>query len=321
MRPCASYGKETTDSHFGRAGFPLQGFLLHTSRSSTNETGELEFEPIKTVSHFFSEHGVEANHHFTLTCFQQWLGRQTTEDAYDSKKLERLMIFSDGHSAQNWSVNVFGNMVRIVNGFKLSGFFPELKWLGFAKSVAGHGKSGNILILVFCLIVFVELDGEFSCPKGLIRKRSKVGGAVGPNQSNPTTGSGVAYEVVNYLNASRLFSPQFRPSKPDLQDFTLKKRYAVYANVANTEFGMFGYLSHVLTSSIAKMNPVTGTRKMLAVKFLYDEDGLFDELNAHCFYSYDDMQFERNPNVIELDKADSLLNSSVSDNVRNRLRL
>ena len=68
------------------------------------------------------------------------------------------------------------------------------------------------------------------------------------------------------------------------------------------------------------MLPVNGTRKVLAIKYLF-EDGLFDETNAHCFSSYDDMQYERNPNVIELITADSLLNSSVSDVVRNRLSL
>ena len=98
MAPTATFGVETGNAHFGRAAFPLQGWL-----SMTNNLTELgERKPIKLVTHFIAENGVAPNHHFTLTAFAQWLDLQVTEEQYDSSRLEKLVLLSDGSSSQNW---------------------------------------------------------------------------------------------------------------------------------------------------------------------------------------------------------------------------
>ena len=98
MAPTATFGIETGNAHFGRAAFPLQGWL-----SMTNELKEIgERKPVKMVTHFIAENGVSPNHHFTLTAFAQWLDLQITEDQYDSSKLEKLVLLSDGSASQNW---------------------------------------------------------------------------------------------------------------------------------------------------------------------------------------------------------------------------
>ena len=98
MAPTATFGIETGNAHFGRAAFPLQGWLSMTNNLTEGE----ERKPIKLVTHFIAENGIAANHHFTLTAFAQWLDLQVTEDQYDSSRLEKLVLLSDGSSSQNW---------------------------------------------------------------------------------------------------------------------------------------------------------------------------------------------------------------------------
>ena len=98
MAPTATFGVETGNAHFGRAAFPLQGWLSMTNNLTEGE----ERKPIKLVTHFIAENGIAANHHFTLTAFAQWLDLQVTEDQYDSSRLEKLVLLSDGSSSQNW---------------------------------------------------------------------------------------------------------------------------------------------------------------------------------------------------------------------------
>ena len=98
MAPTATFGVETGNAHFGRAAFPLQGWLSMTNDLKEDE----ERKPIKMVTHFIAENGVAPNHHFTLTAFAQWLDLQVIEDQYDSSRLEKLVLLSDGSASQNW---------------------------------------------------------------------------------------------------------------------------------------------------------------------------------------------------------------------------
>ena len=137
MAPCAQYGIETGNQHFTRPSFPLQGWLCWTNDMPTEGTPN----PIKTVNHVFADHGVKANHHYTLTAFGEWLNCQITEDAYDCSRLKKMVIVSDGCAGQNWSHQIFGHLVRLVNNMKTcpDRFFPNLKELIVLKTVAGHG--------------------------------------------------------------------------------------------------------------------------------------------------------------------------------------
>ena len=60
MKPSASFGIETTDAHFSRAGFPLQGWMLWTTKV-IEENNQTEIVPMKTVTHFLAEDGVKSN--------------------------------------------------------------------------------------------------------------------------------------------------------------------------------------------------------------------------------------------------------------------
>ena len=98
MAPTASFGVETGNAHFGRAAFPLQGWL-----SMTNDMSEVgERKPVKMVTHFIAENGVAPNHHFTLTAFDQLLELLVVEDQFDASQLEKLVLLSDGCASQNW---------------------------------------------------------------------------------------------------------------------------------------------------------------------------------------------------------------------------
>ena len=136
MAPCAQSGIETGDQHFTRPSFPLQGWLCWTNDSTTGLP-----RPIKTVNHVFGHHGFKANHHYTLAAFGQFLNLQVDEDSYDSSRLKKMVIVSDGCSGQNWSHQIFGHLVRLINNYKTcpGRFFPELKELIVVKTVAGHG--------------------------------------------------------------------------------------------------------------------------------------------------------------------------------------
>ena len=234
MAPCAQFGIETGDQHFTRPSFPLQGWL-----SWTNDMTPDAPNPIKTVTHVFGQHGEKANHHFTLSAFGMWLNRQVDENAYDSARLRKMVIVSDGCAGQNWSHQVFGHLVRLVNNMKVcpGRFFPELKELIVVKTVAGHGMIYSQYTLTLCLIGKSELDGEFSHPKGVVREKSYHGGAVGPTPANPTTGLGTATALMDHLTSHRLFSPQFTPGEKDTAGFTLVKRYASLLNSTQNQFG------------------------------------------------------------------------------------
>ena len=136
MAPCAQFGIETGDQHFTRPSFPLQGWLCWTNDMTPGAPN-----PVKTVNHVFGHHGTKANHHFTLAAFSLWLNRQVIENAFDSSRLRKMVIVSDGCAGQNWSHQVFGHLARLVNNMKVcpGRFFRELKELIIVKTVAGHG--------------------------------------------------------------------------------------------------------------------------------------------------------------------------------------
>ena len=138
MAPTAQFGLETGDQHFSRPSFPLQGWLCWTNDMTSGAP-----KPIKMVTHVLGHHGSKANHHFTLAAFSLWLNRQLEEDSYNSSKLQKMVIVSDGCAGQNWSHQVFGHLVRLIDNMKIcpGRFFPELKEVIVVKTVAGHGMS------------------------------------------------------------------------------------------------------------------------------------------------------------------------------------
>ena len=75
----------------------------------------------------------------------------TEETAFDVTKLEKLVLVCDGSEAQNWSVQVMGNLVRRFREVQDRGFFGNLKSLLFIKKSPGHGK-------VHALLIFLQLN-------------------------------------------------------------------------------------------------------------------------------------------------------------------
>ena len=89
-------------------------------------------------------------------------------------------------------------------------------------NLAGHGKS--------------ELDGEFTHPKSCIRQEIQRLGAVGPEESNTTTGLSGANDIVRFLENHALFSPQFelKEHRPDRRGFTMKRRFVKKADLTKS---------------------------------------------------------------------------------------
>ena len=199
--------------------------------------------PIKMVNHVFAHHGVKANHHFTLAAFSLWLNRQVDEDSYNSSRLRKMVIVSDGCSGQNWSHQVFGHLARLIKNMKEcpDRYFPELKELIVVKTVAGHGMLHSQITFTSLFVGKSELDGEFSHPKNVVRDKSFHGAGVGPTPSNPTTGLGTATALMDQFATHRLFSPQFTPGEKDTSGFTLVKRYASLLDPDQSRFGKFNF--------------------------------------------------------------------------------
>lgn len=148
--------------------------------------------------------------------------------------------YSDGCEGQQWSISVFAHLVRQVNVARLNGYYQNVRSLTYLKTAgklihnlfnyliifcqAGHGKS--------------ELDGEFTHPKSAIRREVQRLGAVGPEESNSSTGLAGANAIVGFLENHELFSPQFelKERKPDRRGYTMKRRYAKKADL-NQKFG------------------------------------------------------------------------------------
>ena len=130
------YGRETADQHYGRGSLSLQSVMTHANRYYE----EVDSIPVKTVHHFFGPHSADANHHFTITVLDQYINLVTEETAFDVTSLEKLVLVCDGSEAQNWSVQVMGNLVRRFREVQDKGFFGNLKTLLFVKKSPGHGK-------------------------------------------------------------------------------------------------------------------------------------------------------------------------------------
>ena len=126
-------------------------------------------------------------------------------------------------------MNGFYQNVRSLTYLKTAGLLhDDLESIHKFNCLAGHGKS--------------ELDGEFTHPKSTIRKEVQRLGAVGPEESNSSTGLAGANEIVRFLENHELFSPQFelRERQPDRRGFTMKRRYAKKADLSQT-FGNLTY--------------------------------------------------------------------------------
>ena len=130
------YGRETADQHYGRGSLSLQSVMTHANRYYE----EVDSIPVKTVHHFFGPHSADANHHFTITVLDQYINLVIEETAFDVTSLEKLVLVCDGSEAQNWSVQVMGNLVRRFRDVQDKGFFVNLKTLLFVKKSPGHGK-------------------------------------------------------------------------------------------------------------------------------------------------------------------------------------
>ena len=121
MKKDLKHGFEPQDFHFGRAALPLQGWMVHSGG-------------VKHIAHFFGNHGAKSNWHFTLSTMNQFLHLLNEKGTIECAELEEIIFVADGSEAQNWSINIFGHMVRIVNNEQAVGFFPNLKKLSFVKT-------------------------------------------------------------------------------------------------------------------------------------------------------------------------------------------
>ena len=85
---------------------------------------------------------------------------------------------------------------------------------------AGHGKS--------------TLDGDFHCSKGLLDRAANLYGAIGPDETMPTTGISGAAAAVSYLKRQNLFSPHYERTAqmlPDKDHFILNRRFVEQASL------------------------------------------------------------------------------------------
>ena len=130
------YGHETGDQHYGRGSLSLQSVLTHANHFY-EDVGAI---PVKTCHHYFADHGVDSNHHFTITTFDQYINMLKEETAFDVTSLKKLVLVCDGSESQNWSIQVMGNLVRRFREAQDTGFFGNLETLLLVKKCPGHGK-------------------------------------------------------------------------------------------------------------------------------------------------------------------------------------
>ena len=121
MKKDLKHGFEPQDFHYGRASLPLQGWMIHSGG-------------FKHISHFFGPHGAKSNWQFTLSTFNQFLHLLNEKGRIECEELEEMILVADGCESQNWSINIFGHIVRIINNEQSVGFFPKLKKLTFVKT-------------------------------------------------------------------------------------------------------------------------------------------------------------------------------------------
>ena len=122
MKKDIKHGFEPQDFHYGRASLPLQGWMIHSGG-------------FKHIAHFFGNHGAKSNWHFTLSTLNQFLHLiNSRKGTIECDELEEIIFVADGCEAQNWSITIFGHMVRILNNEQAVGFFPKLKKLTFVKT-------------------------------------------------------------------------------------------------------------------------------------------------------------------------------------------
>jgi len=207
MKKDLKHGLEPQNFHFSRISLPLQGWMIHSGG-------------FKHIGHFFGSHAAKSNWHFTLSTFNQFLDLLIEKGTIECSELEEMILVADGCESQNWSINVFGNLVRIVAEQQNSGRFENLKALVFVKTASGHGKS--------------SLDGDFHCSKGLLDRAANLYGGIGPNEDNPTTGFSGARAAVQFLKQQELFSPQYERTAqmlPDKDKFILNRRFVEQATL------------------------------------------------------------------------------------------
>ena len=122
--------------YYGRGSLSLQAIMTHANRFYDDVGGI----PVKTCHHFFGPHGSEANHHYTITVWDQYINLVKEETTFDVKSLNKLVMVCDGSETQNWSVQVIGNLVRRFREAQDDGYFGNLKTLLLVKKSPGHGK-------------------------------------------------------------------------------------------------------------------------------------------------------------------------------------
>ena len=121
MKKDLKHGFEPQDFHYSRASLPLQGWMCHSGG-------------FKHIAHLFAQHGAKSNWHFTLSSLNQFLHMLNEKGTIECDQLEEMIFVADGSESQNWSINVFGHMVRIINNEQAVGSFPSLKKLTFIKT-------------------------------------------------------------------------------------------------------------------------------------------------------------------------------------------
>ena len=128
MKKDLKHGLEPQNFHYGRVSLPLQGWMVHNAGW-------------KHIGHFFGNHSAKSNWHYTLSTFKQFLDLLIQKGTIECAELEEMVLVADGCESQNWSINIFGNIVRVIVDQQSSGRFPKLNRLVFIKTASGHGKS------------------------------------------------------------------------------------------------------------------------------------------------------------------------------------
>ena len=69
-----------------------------------------------------------------LSSINQFLHLLKAKGTIECDELEEMILVADGCESQNWSINIFGHIVRIINNEQSIGSYPKLKKLTFVKT-------------------------------------------------------------------------------------------------------------------------------------------------------------------------------------------
>ena len=144
------WGKELQAQHFNRKNFPFQGFCVAFALKQTDENDHELVLPQKTQTFYIAEPNTKDNHVFTLSCLETLIREHCSNPTYMEafKSAKKIYLLSDGSEKQNWSVQVFHNVKRLIKDLQTpddpaDAILNEVTTIEILKTVSGHGKESS----------------------------------------------------------------------------------------------------------------------------------------------------------------------------------